>query len=304
VRGAGRVTRRIVLAVGGGAPAGHTRVRARDLAASERQEAGQQLREGLGARGLEPPLAGTIAGGPGLRQALAAVWPKGVVQRCLGPQLRTLRATAPRHAPDAVRDAVHAIGSARSAAEAATAYEPCEPRGAQPGQRGVERLREGGKELLTVVGLPQRLGKGLRTTHGIARLPAAVRRRVQPQAALPNEAAVLILRWGRMARGPLRRRRIDGWQGISAVMAARVRQAACYPRLRPHILLDVSRLPDFPRTRDTTPDRAGRRALARRSRRGQRPVRGTARENPRATAAAARRRRARWPQAPGCRRPR
>ncbi len=168
----------------------------------------------------------TIDGCPGLRQALAAVWPAVPVQRCAVHKLRNLLAKAPRHAHDALREDFHAIVYARTAAEAEKAYEQFETRWAKPCQRVVESLREAGPELLTVFRFPKRLWKGLRTTNVIERLHEEFRRRVKTQASLPNERAVLILLWGLMASGQLRLRRIDGWQGLSAVMAERWRQAA------------------------------------------------------------------------------
>jgi len=226
VRCGGRVVRLVVLAVVGVEPDGQKRLVALDLAASESQEAWQGLLAGLVARGVRAPLAATIDGCPGLRQALAAVWPALPVQRCVVHKLRNLLAKAPRHAHDAVRDDFHAIVYARTAAEAATAYERFETRWATQCQRVVESLREAGTELLTVFRFPKRQWKSLRTTNVIERLNEEFRRRVKTQASLPNERAVLILLWGLMASGQLRLRRIDGWQAISAVMAARLRQAA------------------------------------------------------------------------------
>jgi hypothetical protein len=253
VRCAGRVVRRVVLAVVGVAPDGQKRLIALELAASESEEAWKGRRAGRVARGLKAPRAATIDGCPGLRQARAAVWPSLPVQRCMVHNLRNLLATAPRHAHDAIRDDFHAIVSAATAAEAAAASQAFETRWAKQCQRVVESLREAGAELLTVFRVPKRPWQCLRTTNGIARLHEECRRRVKPPTSLPHAQAVLILRWGLMASGQLRLRRIDGWQGISAVMAERVRQAASYPRLRPNIRLEVSRLPDFHRTRDTTP---------------------------------------------------
>jgi transposase-like protein len=80
----------------------------------------------------------------------------------------------------------------------------------------VESLREAGKERLTVFRFPKRQGKCLRTTNVIERLHEEFRRRVTTPGSLPNERAVLILRWGLLASGQLRLRRIDSWQGISA----------------------------------------------------------------------------------------
>jgi hypothetical protein len=83
VRCGGRVVRLVVLAIVGVAPDGQKRLLALDLASSESQEAWQALLEGLVSRGLQPPLAATIEGCPGLRQALAAVWP--AVHRSTSP---------------------------------------------------------------------------------------------------------------------------------------------------------------------------------------------------------------------------
>ena len=90
----------------------------------------------------------------------------------------------------------------------------------------VASLREGGDELLTFFTFPKAQWKALRTTNTIERLHEESRRRVKTPGSLPNEDAALILRFGLVATGQIRLRKIDGWRNIAIVLRQHTARAA------------------------------------------------------------------------------
>src|SRR5437762_5718860 len=90
----------------------------------------------------------------------------------------------------------------------------------------VTSLREGGEELLTFFRFPKEQWKTLRTTNTIERLHEEFRRRVKTQSSLPTEDSAVVLLLSLVASGPLRLRRVDGWQKIATVLSQNTSVAA------------------------------------------------------------------------------
>ena len=153
----------------------------------------------------------------------------GVRERTLtgptGPVVLTLpRATLFSGAGDMkewtsrIRDDFHRIVYAANADTARTAYAAFERTWNKRCPGVVTSLREGGDELLTFSRFPNTQWKTLRTTNTIARLHEELRRRVKTQGSLPTEDAALVLLFSLVASGPIKLRKIDGWQKIGAVL--------------------------------------------------------------------------------------
>jgi len=219
VRTAGKVVSAPVLGVVGVLADGRKQLLALDLCAGESLAAWQGGLDDLVARGLRPPVLCIIDGHAGLRQAVARVWPRAAVQRCVVHKLRNLERKAPKHVLAEVRDDFHRIVYAGSGEAARAAYAAFERTWAKRCPGVVTSLREGGEELLTVFRFPKSQWKTLRTTNVIERLNEEFRRRVKTQGSLPSEDAALVLLFSLVASGQINLRRIDGWRKIAAVLS-------------------------------------------------------------------------------------
>src|SRR5439155_431843 len=123
VRSAGKVVSAPVLVVVGVLTDGQKVLLTLELCSGgESYEAWKGCLDGLGARGLKAPLLTIIDGHPGLRRAVAEVWPRAAVQRCCVHKLRNMERKAPKHALAEVREDFHEIVYAPNAEAARTAW--------------------------------------------------------------------------------------------------------------------------------------------------------------------------------------
>ena len=123
VRSAGKVVSAPVLVVVGVLTDGQKVLLTLELCSGgESYEAWKGCLDGLGARGLKAPLLAIIDGHPGLRRAIAGVWPRAAVQRCCVHKLRNMERKAPKHALAEVREDFHEIVYAPNAEAARTAW--------------------------------------------------------------------------------------------------------------------------------------------------------------------------------------
>ena len=227
VRSAGKVVSAPVLVVVGVLTDGQKVLLTLELCSGgESYEAWKGCLDGLGARGLKAPLLTIIDGHPGLRRAVAEVWPRAAVQRCCVHKLRNMERKAPKHALAEVREDFHEIVYAPSAEAARTAWTKFERTWGKRCPGVVKSLQEGGAELLTFFSFPKTQWKTLRTTNVIERLNEEFRRRVKTQGALPTEDSALILLFGLVATGQITFRKLDGYKQLAAVIRQRMRPAA------------------------------------------------------------------------------
>jgi putative transposase len=200
---------------------GEKELLALQLMGSESKAAWHDFVEDLAHRGVAEPVMCIIDGNAGLRSAIAQLWPRTVVQRCVVHKLRNLEAHCPKRLLDDLRKDYHAITEAKSLSRAQTAYRAFVRRW-QTRVPGVARsLAEAGEELLTFYALPADQWKCLRTTNAIERLHGEFRRRIKTQCSLPSEQSLLSLMYGLYESGQIRMRRIDGWQLLHDVVAQR-----------------------------------------------------------------------------------
>ena len=75
---------------------------------------------------------------------------------------------------------------------------------------------EAGDELFTFTAFPAAQWKALRTTNVLGWIKEEFRRRTKTQASLPNEEAVLLLRFGLLRTGQIKLRRLVGWQELES----------------------------------------------------------------------------------------
>jgi putative transposase len=226
VRSAGRVVSVPVLGAVGVLPDGRKQLLALECCGGESAAAWRGFVEDLARRGLAAPLLCIIDGNPGLRRALAEIWPAALVQRCCVHKLRNLERKAPKHALGELRDDFHRIVYAASGDAARAEVSAFERKWARRCPGVVRSLQEGSPELLTFFTFPRAQWKTLRTTNVIERLNGEFRRRVKTQSALPSEDTAVVLLFSLVASGQIRLRRIDGWRKIAAVLRQRGRVAA------------------------------------------------------------------------------
>jgi transposase-like protein len=120
-----RVQRTPLLVVVGVRATGERVVLALHLATGETTLGWRAVLEQLVARGLAAPQLCIIDGSPGLRAAIATVWPTTALQRCVVHKLRNLLAHAPPHSQAAVTADFHRVVYGAGRAEA-------DPRGGRP----------------------------------------------------------------------------------------------------------------------------------------------------------------------------
>lgn len=226
VRSAGRVVSLPVLGAVGVLPDGRKQLLALECCGGESAAAWRGFVEDLARRGLAAPLLCIIDGNPGLRGAVAEIWPSALVQRCCVHKLRNLERKAPKHAFAELRDDFHRITYAPSGELARAEITAFERKWTKRCPGVVRSLHEGGAELLTFFTFPRAQWKTLRTTNVIERLNGEFRRRVKTQSALPSEDTAVVLLFSLVASGQIRLRRIDGWRKIAAVLRQRARVAA------------------------------------------------------------------------------
>jgi len=169
-------------------------------------------------RGLRAPILSIIDGNPGLRQALASIWPQTKVQRCTVHKLRNLERKAPKKSYDEIKADYDAIVYAGSRKEADAAWAVFERKWSGRCPAVVASLNEGGDDLLTFFAFPQSQWKTLRTTNIIERLNEEFRRRVKTQGSLPTDDAAGVLLFSLVASGQIKLRRIDGHEDLIRVI--------------------------------------------------------------------------------------
>ena len=77
-------------------------------------------------------------------------------------------------------------------------------------------FEEAGDQLFTFTAFPAAQWKALRTTNVLGWIKEEFRRRTKTQASLPNEEAVLLLRFGLLRTGQIKLRRLVGWQELES----------------------------------------------------------------------------------------
>jgi len=219
VRSASKVVSLPVLVALGVKETGEKVLLALATGGAETGAAWQMLLEDLAARHLGRPRLIISDGNPGLKNALARVWPGVAQQRCTVHKLRNLLAKAPQHAQEAVHEDYNRILYAPSQEAAEKARDSFLSKWRKLCPAVATSLEEAGEELLTFYRFPASQHRSLRTTNAIERLQEEFRRRVKTQSSLPSEKAALLVFFGLFASGQVRMRRIQGWYDLGEARA-------------------------------------------------------------------------------------
>ena len=190
------------------------------LAVREAASSWRDLVVDLGRRGLREPQLVISDGHPGLAKA-TELWPGATVQRCTVHKLRNLIEHCPRHAHPELRRDYHRIVYARDGLAARAAYDAFLTKWTRLCPAVARSLEEAGTKLLTFYEFPRALWRSLRTTNLIENLNREFRRRTKTQASFSNEQAAVTLLFGLVAFGQIILRRIDGYQHLPRLLAAR-----------------------------------------------------------------------------------
>ncbi len=220
VRRDGRVVSSPVLAAVAVLEGGEKQLLALEMAGSESSQSWRDFLDELVRRGLRAPALCIIDGNPGLRRALAEVWPTAAIQRCQVHKLRNLLAKAPQHSRQELTRDYQRICYAGSLREARLQWRALVSKWRTRCPAVVTSLEEGGEELLTYFRFPATQWRSLRTTNAIERLNEEFRRRVKTQGALPGEHAALVLLFALVATGQIRLRKIDGFPQLASIQQA------------------------------------------------------------------------------------
>ena len=171
-------------------------------------------------RQMGTPRLAIIDGSAGLAAALPEQWPSLSIQRCPAHTLRNLEAKAPvrlrEELPEDSRRMIYA--ETRMLVDQARARFTKKWRLRCPAV--VECRNEAGDDLFTFLSFPHAQWKALRTTNALERINGECRRRTKTQASLPGQDAVLLLLFGLLRSGPVKMRKVDGWQEMERVTQA------------------------------------------------------------------------------------
>jgi putative transposase len=181
----------------------------------ESEAAWRTLLDDLIKRGLRTPELVIVDGAPGLENALTALWPDVLIQRCTVHKHRNLLA----HAPERLHEEISA--DYRDMIYAATKQEVAAKRKAFLRKWRLKcpavaaSLEEAGDNLFTFTRFPKSQWKSIRTSNAIERLHEEFKRRIKTQTLLPSAETAAMLFWALLASGQITMRKVDGWQSLS-----------------------------------------------------------------------------------------
>lgn len=181
----------------------------------ESEAAWRTLLDDLIKRGLRTPELVIVDGAPGLENALTALWPDVLIQRCTVHKHRNLLA----HAPERLHEEISA--DYRDMIYAATKQEVAAKRKAFLRKWRLKcpavaaSLGEAGDNLFTFTRFPKSQWKSIRTSNAIERLHEEFKRRIKTQTLLPSAETAAMLFWALLASGQITMRKVDGWQSLS-----------------------------------------------------------------------------------------
>ena len=152
----------------------------------ESEAAWHALLDDLVRRGLPTPELVVVDGAPGLKKALAALWPDTAVQPCTVHKRRNLLAYAPERPHEEIcndyRDMIYAAtrreDEARRKAFIRKWRLKC--------RAVADSLEEAGDRLFTFTRFPPSQWKSIRTSNAIGRLHEEFERRIKTQTVLPR----------------------------------------------------------------------------------------------------------------------
>lgn len=174
-------------------PDGHRRLLAVTLGAEESEDSWSELLEQLQDRGLSGVQLVIADEHAGLAAAVRRYLPEARRQRCTVHLQRNVLSKVPRRLRKRVAREVAAIFQASGLAEAKARLAEITARWAKELPEAMETLRRGFGAATQFYAFPQAHGPRLRTTNGLERLHAEIKRRIKAAGAFPDRASALRL---------------------------------------------------------------------------------------------------------------
>lgn len=196
------------------------------LAGQEAAAAWAEVVESLIQRNIGVPHLALIDGNAGLHQALRQHWPAIDIQRCTVHKLTNLLAKAPKAMHEELSEDYRRMIYAESEEKAQKARLAFTKKWKAKCPPVVSSFEEAGEELFTFLKFPRSQWRALRTTNALERINEEFRRRTKTQASLPSENAVLLLLFGLLRTGQIKKHKIDGWQELPKWRATIAKKAA------------------------------------------------------------------------------
>ncbi len=201
VKGALGVRKKLLLCAYGVTPAGTRELVSFRQATAESEAQWEAFLRDLyqrGLTGLTLQLV-TIDGNPGLRKALATVYPYIAVQRCWVHKLRNVAAKLPRRLQEACLRGLRDVYQAETRREAVARFRVWAVHWRSLAPKAVTCVREDLEELLAFLSCPKGHWRRIRTTNAIERAFREVRRRTRPMSCFQNAASVDRIAYGVMS---------------------------------------------------------------------------------------------------------
>jgi len=163
-----------------------------------------------------------IDGNPGLSSALRSHWPGIEIQRCCtAHKLRNLQSKAPARLREELTEEYRRMIYGETVAAVQQERARFTKKWQLRCPAVVESLKEAGDELFTFLRFARSQWRALRTTNALERINEEFRRRTKTQASLPGQDAVLLLLlFGLLRSGQIKRRTLDGYQDMKEVKPA------------------------------------------------------------------------------------
>lgn len=174
---------------------------------------------------VRAPELAVADGHAGLGKAME-LWPQTRIQRCTLHKWGNMKEACHAHARKELKRDYDAIIRAQDGIAARKAEQALLKKWKTLGPAVVRSYEEAEGRLLTFFDFPKAMWKSLRTTNSIENLNREFRRRTKTQASFSTEESALTLRFGLIAFGQIRMRRIDGHQHVSKIIQAAALKAA------------------------------------------------------------------------------
>lgn len=179
----------VMLAVGISA-AGRREILGLDVALAETGEAWRRFIQRLKARGLSGVELATSDAHDGLRQALQAAFPGLIWQRCQAHFRRNVLDQTPAAHKDRMHELLDRILTASSPERAREAADEACAEFEGQADKALQVLANGWEEATSVLALPAKYRRRLRTTNMLERFIEEIRRREKVVRIFPNEESV------------------------------------------------------------------------------------------------------------------
>jgi len=190
VRRLGRVCSTAVLIAVGVSEDGHREVLGIDVSLKESEIAWGEFFRQLGRRGLSGIDTVVSDKHEGLVKALRESFPGASWQRCQAHFIRNVMDATPRKARDQVKNLLDDVLQAGDTAEARENLERFIDELQDVAPTAVSTLEEAFDDVTSVIGLPRKYRRRLRTTNMLERTIEEIRRRERVIRIFPNEASI------------------------------------------------------------------------------------------------------------------